>query len=228
MTPALASQKPLSPERKARRRARRRAQKVRAQGILHGVAAMLTPRDVVLDCGANVGLITQTLAQTGAQVHAFEPDTAAFEELSARMVSASNVTLYNAAVGTKAGRAPLHRAAGFAADPIRLSTRSSLLQTGEDMEKLPSKQDVEVVDLPAFLRQLCHRYGDVALLKLDVEGSELELLESLHSQELLAQIRLTVAETHEGKFRHLRPRYRALRKDLADCYPPTKVYLEWT
>lgn len=44
---------------------------------------------------------------------------------------------------------------------------------------------------------------------------------------LFDDIQLTVAETHERKFKELRPRFAALRAAVAEAYPPTRVNLDW-
>jgi len=67
----------------------------------------------------------------------------------------------------------------------------------------------------------------VAFVKMDIEGAELEILEALDAQGLLAQIRCIVVETHERKFKDLRPRYKALRETLAEKYPGKRVNLDW-
>jgi 16S rRNA A1518/A1519 N6-dimethyltransferase RsmA/KsgA/DIM1 with predicted DNA glycosylase/AP lyase activity len=60
--------------KKLKRRHKRDLRHVRAEGLLSGVVAMLRPGDVVVDCGANRGDVTEALAGSGATVHAFEPD----------------------------------------------------------------------------------------------------------------------------------------------------------
>lgn len=56
------------------RRQKRNLRKAHAEGYLAGVAAMLRPGDLALDLGANMGVVTDILARTGADVVAFEPD----------------------------------------------------------------------------------------------------------------------------------------------------------
>ena len=68
-------------EKKVLRRAERNLRNSHAKGLMQGILSMLTSRDVVFDCGANVGDVTEPLAQTGAHVHAFEPDPHAFRKL---------------------------------------------------------------------------------------------------------------------------------------------------
>ncbi|MFM7443241.1 MAG: FkbM family methyltransferase, partial [Tabrizicola sp.] len=60
--------------RKLKRRHKRDLRHARAEGMLAGIAAMLRPGDVAVDCGANRGDVTAVLAASGAVVHAFEPD----------------------------------------------------------------------------------------------------------------------------------------------------------
>lgn len=203
------------------RRHWRRLKKQFARGLMQGILSMLKPGDVVLDCGANVGDVAEPLADTGATVHAFEPDPFAFDRLTTRLGTRSNVVLHNAAVGVTAGTSQLHRALNFDENPNSGSVKSTLLSGGLNMGE--DGIDVDVVSLPEVLAS----HVDVAFLKMDIEGAELELLEHMHANNLFTNVRLTVAETHEHKFPALRPRFTALRAALTAAYPPTRVNLDW-
>src|SRR5216117_3530220 len=48
------------------------------------VLRRLNKNSLVIDCGANTGDITKKFADTGATVHAFEPDPLAYEFLKKR------------------------------------------------------------------------------------------------------------------------------------------------
>ena len=87
--------------------------------------------------------------------------------------------------------------------------------------------DVEVIDFPAFVKALLKKHKKIAFLKMDIEGAELDVLEAMETQGLFDKITLTVAETHEKKFKHLRPRFAALRATVGAKYPITKVNLDW-
>src|SRR5436190_23184541 len=65
------------------------------------IVRKLDKDSVVIDCGANVGNITKKFADTGATVHAFEPDPLAFDILSKRFGSFPNVMLHNEGVWDK-------------------------------------------------------------------------------------------------------------------------------
>jgi FkbM family methyltransferase len=176
---------------------------------------------VAFDCGANVGVVTEPLAATGATVHAFEPDPLAFEALHARVGHLPNVHLHQACVGVSAGEATLMRDVAFEADPIHRTTRTTIVEGGSGMAA--TDMTVPVIDLLARLRET-----QVAFLKLDIEGAELDILEAMERDSLFDRVRMTVAETHPGKFPDLRPRFKALRSRLTASYPPSKVYLDWT
>lgn len=217
----------MTPEdRQAKRKKRRREARIRAEGLLDGVVAMLRPGDLAFDCGANVGTVTQVLAGTGATVHAFEPDPVAFAALSERMGRAENVHLHAACVGLSDGVAHLSRAANFADDPQSKTTRSTIIAGGAGMNDA-DRLEVPQIDLLARLRQGIETHGQIAFLKLDIEGAELDILEAMEAERLFDHIRLTVAETHQGKFPKLKPRFKALRSRIGASYPQTRVFLDW-
>lgn len=214
------------PLRKLKRRHKRDLRHARAEGLLQGVVSMLRPGDVAVDCGANRGDVTALLAESGAEVHAFEPDPYNFAKLSERFAGAANVRLHAAAVGTGAGSIRLMRAANWDANPDLASVKSTVVAGGQNIAE-GAGIEVALIDFPAFLRGLVAAHGRVAFVKLDIEGAELELLEAMLAARLFDRIQLTVAETHERKFKDLRPRFAALRQAVADAYPPTRVNLDW-
>ena len=211
---------------KLKRREQRNLRQARAHGFLDGILALLRPGDVVIDCGANVGDVSARLAETGATVIAFEPDPYAFEKLSERVAGCDNVTLFQQAVSTEAGFLRLMRASNFDDNPKGGSVKSTLLSGGRGISEEDAVQ-VEVIDFVSFLRDLVAKSGPVAFLKMDIEGAELALLREMDKAGLFSAIRCLVAETHERKFKDLRPDYRALREAIAEKYSPQHVNLDW-
>ncbi|WP_135450448.1 FkbM family methyltransferase [Tabrizicola caldifontis] len=212
--------------RKLKRRHKRDLRHARAEGLLSGILSMLRPGDVVVDCGANQGDVTAPLAATGAVVHAFEPDPYNLAKLRDRFAGADNVHVHAAAVGTTAGSVRLMRAANWDANPDLASVKSTVVTGGHNIAE-GEAINVPQVDFPAFLRGLVMAHGRVTFVKLDIEGAELELLEAMLRERLFDDIQLTVAETHERKFKELRSRFDALRAAVAEAYPPTRVNLDW-
>lgn len=213
---------------KLTRRQERNKRAAHARGLLQGILSMLRPGDVVLDCGANIGDVAEPLADTGANLHAFEPDPYAFARLSERLDKRSNVTLYNAAVGVEGGTIRLMRATNFADNPTGGSVKSTVMTGGRNIdEREEASIEVAVIDLPKLMRGLIAAHGEIAFVKMDIEGAELPLLERMMEEKLFDCIRLTVAETHERKFRDLRPRFAELRRHVSELYPITQVNLDW-
>lgn len=214
--------------KKQERRQKRHLRTAFANGMMQGILSMLKPGDVVLDCGANIGNVAEPLAQTGATVIAFEPDPYAFGRLQKRLASYSNVTLHNAAVAVDAGTIQLMRTESFEDDPKGGSVKSTIIKGGRKIdERDETSIDVALLSLPQIIRDLVAEHGEIALLKMDIEGAELDLLEHFLAEGLFDPIRLTVAETHENKFRDLRPRFAAMREAVTAAYPITKVNLDW-
>ena len=213
---------------KLQRRQKRNQRAAHAKGLLQGICSLLKPGDIVLDCGANIGAVTLPLARTGASLHAFEPDPYAFEQLTKAVREFPNVTLHNAAVGVGKGSIRLMRAENFANNPRGASVKSTVISGGRKIDETEGKAiEVALVSLPEIIASFQAEHGELAFVKMDIEGAELDILEMMLEQELFDKVRLTVAETHENKFKALRPRFKALRKAVAEKYPITKVNLDW-
>ncbi|TMV63504.1 FkbM family methyltransferase, partial [Thioclava sp. BHET1] len=120
----------------------------------------------------------------------------------------------------------LHRAANFDENPEGASVKSTLLIGGRMIDDTAGIA-VPVVDFPAFLAERLAERGEIAFVKMDIEGAELDILEHLEQRGLLSPIRCLVAETHERKFRDLRPRFKALRERIGAQFPPNKINLDW-
>lgn len=131
----------------------------------------------VFDAGANVGdltlLFSRFVGEAGS-VHAFEPCGAAFERLSAigRAASLRNVRLNRLALAGEEGAVRLH-----VYDDDYLSWTSQALRPLENYGINVKPQATE--DVPATTVDLyCERNGvaRIDLLKIDVEGAELQVL----------------------------------------------------
>ena len=195
----------------------RDGRRAHAKGMLQGIVSMLPPGDVTVDCGANLGAITEVLADSGATVHAFEPEPFTFDILRKNFGDRPNVILHNVAVGVNAGKVTLMRAEGWAANPQGTSESCSIIEgrrrmdTGDGIE-------VELIDF-AFLTDLLSRHSRIALVTSDIESAELDPLEAMETHGFFDKVGLTVAETHEQKFAHLAPRFVALRTRITARYP---------
>lgn len=108
---------------------------------------------------------------------------------------------------TETGEACLYRATGFDRQPDRRTKSSSLFA---EKRNVTAQNDptIRIVDFPAFLDGIDH---DVALIKIDIEGAEVPLLEALLASPVADRIGDIFVETHERALPHLAARMLALK-----------------
>ncbi len=211
---------------KLRRRQRRNERAAWAKGFLTAVCGMLKPGDLAIDCGANVGDVSAQLLTSGADVLAFEPEPWATEKLKERFSDNTSFHLVEAAVGKENGQVTLHRASNFESNERNASVKSTIYSGGRMIDD-DGGVSVRLIDFREVLREELESRDEIAFVKMDIEGAELDVLEALHKDDLLGRIRCMVVETHERKFKELRPRYRKLREQFAQHYLPSHVNLDW-
>ena len=182
----------------------------------------LRPGDIAIDCGANVGLVTQQMAAHGATVYASEPNPHAFRTLRETFLAHPNVHCRQVAVLDRKGKARLFFHERSAEDPLHWSTGSSLLEIKRNIDP-KSAIEVEVIDLVTFIRDL---RSPVALLKLDVEGVEAPIIHRLIDTGTIEKVATIVVETHEKKIPELRPAIARLRERIASL-GLSKIHLDW-
>lgn len=181
----------------------------RAQRLFHSLN--FKPGDIAIDCGANVGDISRELVRRGATVHAFEPNPDAMAELRSHLGNHDQVVCHQKAVSVADEQARLYLHRRVDHDPLGHSAGSSLISAKSNLD--PNRYiDVEAVDLARIIRELP---GRVRLLKIDVEGYEVKLINHLIDQKLTDRIDFVFCETHEYKIPGLAADCRRLRRRLA-------------
>lgn len=207
----------------------------RADKLFRAALESLKSGELAIDCGANIGEFTLPMAQTGADVIAFEPDPEIFKRLEAALNGQPNAELYAAAVSTQAGSVRLIRSPYFAEDMIAESLKSTILPEARtrnhngrwrEMDH-ENYVDVPMVNLIELLENQIAKRGQIELLKIDIEGAELDILEAMLAKNLFANIGLTVVEMHEFRFPHTAPRIRKVQKAIRRLHPPKKVNFDW-
>lgn len=183
----------------------------------------LTKESICIDLGANVGDITAKLASVAGHVHAFEPGQWAFKQLQAKVGHLENVSLYNAAIGADDGTMMLFEDPGFEERPEVYSQGTSAFKSVLWKEGQPKGFEVEVIGLSRFLRSLPK---PVDLLKVDIEGAEVALINALLDSPEASLVKVMFVETHECQIPELRKSTKVLRTRLAGLSQP-KTYLEW-
>jgi FkbM family methyltransferase len=152
---------------------------------------------VAIDCGAHIGCFTVKLIESGfdREVVAFEPQPDNFELLLKNTVDYPKVRPVNAAVSwdnsiKKLRLFNLGETGRWSAAPT-LSREAKMFD--------PTKYiDADVINLAGLIRRLD---GDISVLKLDLEGFEVEIINSLLVRDL-QKIKVLVLEEHEKQVRH--------------------------
>jgi len=196
--------------KKGRVPTRRRRAKWAAEREFEKALRELRPGDIAIDCGANVGLFTRKMAATGATVYAFEPDPYAFEILQQRLKTVPNVKLSNVAVGIGAAQVQLFRSVEFETDPEAKTISSSLFLSKGNMDQYASIT-IEQIDLCSFIASL---RSDIHILKLDIEGAEVPILERLIEMDLIKNMKYIFVETHEKQIPEISGRTELLKKEV--------------
>lgn len=201
--------------------ARARARAAGKQAF-NAILATAGPDDVLIDLGANVGEYTVQMAATKARVFAFEPDPHAVGLLKQTLASLPNATVIDAAAGTEDGTAMLYRKSGFGRDPNRASKSSSLFAEKSNIDT-ESAVKVETRDLIGFMTELDQ---DIALIKMDIEGAEVPLMEALLDAPVASRIGAIFIESHERRLPHLAVRTAALKSRTKGLARP-RVNWDW-
>jgi len=182
----------------------------------------LREKDVAIDCGANVGEMTAVMAEGGASVHAFEPNPHACALLGEKFAANPRIHIHKAAVHVLDGVMPLYLHENSREDEVYWSNGSSLLP---EKPNVSAERFVEVrtVDLAAFIRGLP---GRVRLVKMDIEGAEVEVLRHLAAAGALDKVDFLFVETHEEKMPWLESATADLRSELVN-HPTCRVCFDW-
>ena len=203
-------------------RSRRHGRYANQMDAFNRAAAALSSTDIAIDCGANVGKFTRVMAATGARVYAFEPNPVAFAELQNNTADLPNVTLRPAATTTTPGTVRLYMHKRAQQDPLLHSVSSSLLANKSNIDP-DHGIDVEAVVLSDFIDSLS---APIALLKMDVEGAEVGLLNQLLDRGLHTRIKLGFVEVHDRRVKALKEPTQSLRERLRDM-GAEHITLDW-
>ena len=146
---------------------------------------------VVLDIGANIGVFSLYASKYAKQVIALEPAEEHFMVLSHMLKynSITNVKSLKKAIATTSGHSLLYH------NPNK--TMYSLNQAVKD-NTLP--EPVEAVTLEKLFED--EKLDHVTLMKLDIEGSEAEVLASESFVKVAPKVDVIVLETHQWMGRH--------------------------
>jgi FkbM family methyltransferase len=146
-------------------------------GVTTAFMRSLAPGDVCVDIGAHIGyftLLAARLVGPHGRVYAFEPSPSNYAQLAAnlRRNDVANVTPFQVAVGPRPGRATLFEGPG---------TNSGGATLRRDLaERRPNPPPEAEVDVRPLAEAIpVDDLARIRVVKIDVEGSELEVLRAV-------------------------------------------------
>jgi FkbM family methyltransferase len=170
---------------------------------------LLRPEDVVFDIGANYGLFSWRIAESvrSGEIHLFEPNPALFRCLqkTARRHSGFSLHLHRFAVGEQDGTAIFHVPVSQASMHGSLERHEWGMERGIFPDALA--QEVELRSIDSVVTEL--RVQRLDLLKIDVEGTESDVVAGMRSTLTSLRPRIVMCETslRSNAFDELRARY---------------------
>ena len=191
---------------------------------LDAVFSRLPDRPTIVDFGANDRpFLPEILLEKAGEFHAVEPDPLVFEILRANTISHNNVRIYNAAIDSDDGEITLYRQSGFEAhDPVKNSVGSSIFADHASVNPTLAIT-VQKIGILTFLNMIGKH---VDLMKMDIEGAEVQVLETLLSSPLQKTVSYILVETHEHVLPELVNRTDDLRRRAKKLNRP-KIDMNW-
>ena len=148
---------------------------------------------VVLDIGANVGIFSLYASKYAKRVYALEPSLEHYTTLT-QMLSfnkITNVIPLKKAIYIKSGQFPFHH--------NKNRTMYSLHQSVEDNSQKPEQVSTTTLDELIDVQKIDH----INLMKIDVEGSEFEILGGEGFRKIASKVDVVIGESHVWANRHV-------------------------
>lgn len=121
--------------------------------------------DVVIDCGANIGLFSAIAAHKGAKVYSFEPDKTIVKNYLGKTAKYNEgIQIFECALSDYSGKG------GFSTDTVNVG--GGRLQ--KDVNELDTTKMVEITTIDEFAEE--HNITKIDFIKADIEGAERDML----------------------------------------------------
>lgn len=188
---------------------------------------------ICIDGGGNTGEVSAVLLQFGATVHIFEPNLHLINMMRMRFNQYTNnqkCFIHQKAISTKNEIVKFYR--NYKEDTMENALFGSSESSSIEVEKLTADihtvsneyfSEVQTINFSEFIEQLdCEVY----LLKLDIEGSEYDVLIDLIQKNLHLKIKYILVEVHAWNDKKLMPKEKHL-KQLIKEKEINNIMLDW-
>ncbi len=126
--------------------------------------------NTIFDVGANIGQMSMQFQKDfpDSKIYSFEPVKSTFNKLSNRFAKNTNVFTINLALGLNEGTQHI------SLYPDNLSVLNSLKHENTNVNDILIKEVINIDTLDNFFEK--NQIGNIDILKIDVEGSEMDVL----------------------------------------------------
>lgn len=147
----------------------------------------------IYDIGANVGDTVSIFHRMfpNSTIHAFEPNPDIFDKLKINSSSLSNVILNNVGIGDKSGSLTLNRHKNSGATSFK---DPNTITNPTYNNKIIDKIEVPVLTLDHYIQS--SNTIDIDILKIDVEGFEMEVLKGISEDKLQNNVKVIMIEAN--------------------------------
>lgn len=161
--------------------------------IFNTIINNLNKKSTVLDIGANIGNVSNyILEKTNTTIFAFEPNRLCFEIMVRRFIDNERIKTYNLAVSNYKGISKLYLHKNSKGINDFNFIESSSLKNQKDNISKENKVMINVINISEILS----KFNEIDLIKIDVEGSEYEILPTLIAEK--NKIKNVLCEFHGG------------------------------
>lgn len=174
---------------------------------------------IFIDGGAHAGVFSDVALACGGICYAFEPNKYLYPFLKEKYENNENLILFNKAISNKNDKIIFYNA-----DDMLVSQGASICKT--DFLKQYNGYEVEMIDFCEFLNEVLEKHKKIDFIKLDIEGAEFDVLDSMIEQGLYKNIDFIMVETHERFFDNPKAKINELREKIKNNNI-TNIYLDW-
>lgn len=177
--------------------------------IFNKIINKLNKNSVVLDIGANIGNVSNyILEKTDTSIFAFEPNRLCFEIMARRFVDNERIKTFNLAVSNYKGISELYLHKNSKGINDFNYIESSSLKNQKDNVSKESKIMINVINISEILS----KFNEIDLIKIDVEGSEYEILPTIIAEKnkiknVLCEFHGGSSKTNKNQVRNMKNRY---------------------
>ena len=184
---------------------------------------LINTNSVCIDLGANIGEISSMMAKRGATVYAFEPNSAIYILLEEKYKSFPNIHPIKKAAGITNRSVNLYLHSDNHGENLAGLSQASSLKSNKPNVSKENFVIVEELDFAEFL----NNFEYIDLIKIDIEGYEIDLLNHLLDKNSLTNVRKVFVETHYHKWPELEKSTLELIKRVKKFGLDEKFNFDW-